>query len=36
MIKFSEGFADLPTASYRAIVGKGFGIAETKPSFKLR
>lgn len=35
-IEFSEGFTDLHTDSYRAILGgKGFGLAEAKPSIDL-
>ena len=35
-IEFSDGFTDLHTASYRDILsGKGFGLAEAKPSIQL-
>lgn len=35
-VEFSDGFADLHTASYRAILnGEGFGIADARPSIKL-
>jgi UDP-N-acetyl-2-amino-2-deoxyglucuronate dehydrogenase len=35
-IQFSEGFTDLHTKVYeRTLAGKGFGIAETRPSIKL-
>lgn len=35
-IEFSEGFADLHTASYQQIIeGKGFGIADARPSIEL-
>jgi len=35
-IEFSDGFTDLHTASYRDILnGKGFGLAEAKPSIEL-
>jgi UDP-N-acetyl-2-amino-2-deoxyglucuronate dehydrogenase len=35
-LEFSEGFGDLHTASYREIlVGRGFGLAEARPSIQL-
>jgi UDP-N-acetyl-2-amino-2-deoxyglucuronate dehydrogenase len=35
-LEFSEGFTDLHTDSYRAILaGQGYGIADTRPSIEL-